>query len=104
MNRMLINKRKKSPMYDTKEEGKQAKKNHWYVREIGSDQPTEQSWRAWWESRLLGKAHIKWRSTCIAMNCPNPFKPPYSFEVEFLAPNGKIYELEFKLAPFGPNK
>lgn len=65
---MLIDKLKSSPMYPTAEMGKQSKKNHWYVREKGSDQPQDQTWRAWWESRSLGKGHINWRSTCVAEN------------------------------------
>lgn len=101
---MLINKKLKSPMYDTPEKGKQAKLNHWYVREIGSDRPRDWSWKEWWESNLLGSDHIAWRSTCIAKNCPNPFKPVQSFKVDFAAPDGKTYHLEFKLAPTGPNK
>lgn len=101
---MLIDKRLSSPMYKTVEMAKQSKMNHWYVREKGSDQPHDQSWRAWWESRSLGKGHIKWRSTCVARNAPDPFNPPSSFEVDFQAPDGKLYKLEFKLAPHGPNK
>ncbi|EOU9520755.1 hypothetical protein [Cronobacter turicensis] len=101
---MLIDKLLSSPMYPTPEMSKQSKKNNWYVREKGSDQPYDQSWRAWWESRLLGDAHIKWRSTCIARNAPDPFNPPRAFDVDFKAPDGKIYHLEFTLAPHGPNK
>lgn len=101
---MLIEKRLSSPMYSSEEMSEQSKKNNWYVKEKGSDQPGDQSWRAWWESRKLGKGHIKWRSTCIARNAPDPFNPPVSFEVDFQAPDGKLYHLEFKLAPHGPNK
>ena len=101
---MLIDKLKSSPMYPTAEMGKQSKKNHWYVREKGSDQPQDQTWRAWWESRSLGKGHINWRSTCVAENVLDPFNPPSRFEVDFKAPDGSIYNLEFALAPHGQNK
>ncbi|MCP1114434.1 hypothetical protein M6B24_14460 [Enterobacter bugandensis] len=101
---MLIEERLRSPMYSSEEKSAQSKKNNWYVREKGSDQQSDQSWRAWWDSRKLGKGHIKWRSTCIARNAPDPFNPPGSFEVDFQAPDGKLYHLEFKLAPRGPNK
>ena len=104
---MLINKKCSSPMYSTKEMGKRSKRNHWFVREKGSDQPHDQSWYDWWKSSSLGlgkNGHIAWRSTCIRENAPDPFNPPHSFEVDFKAPDGKIYSLEFKLAPHGPNK
>jgi hypothetical protein len=101
---MLIDKRLSSPMYSTAEMGKRAKRNQWFVREKDSDQPQDQSWYAWWKSRSLGKGHIPWRSTCIALNVPDPFNPPDSFEVDFQAPDGVRYILEFKLAPHRPNR
>lgn len=94
-------------MYPSDEMGRRAKRNHWFVREKGSDQPNDQSWYDWWKSRSLGlgtNGHIAWRSTCIVLNAPDPFNPPDSFEVNFKAPDGKLYHLEFKLAPHGPNK
>lgn len=106
-NHMLIEKKLTSPMYSTDEMGKRSKRNRWYVREKGSDQPQDQSWYDWWKSRSLGEGkngHIVWRSTCIAMNAPDPFNPPDSFEVDFKAPDGKLYRLEFKLVQDGPNK
>lgn len=104
---MLIDKKLPTPMYPTDEMGRRSKKNHWFVKEKGSDQPNDQSWYDWWKSRSLGlgkNGHIAWRSTCIAKNAPDPFNPPDSFEVDFQAPDGKLYHLEFKLAPHGPNK
>jgi hypothetical protein len=104
---MLIDKRLPTPMYPSHEMGRRSKKNHWFVRERGSDQPDDQSWYDWWKSRSLGlgkNGHIVWRSTCIAKSAPDPFNPPDSFEVDFQAPDGKLYLLEFKLAPHGPNK
>lgn len=104
---MLINKKLMSPMYPSEEMSKRSKRNNWFVREKGSDQPYDQSWCDWWKSRSLGSGkngHIAWRSTCIARNAPDPFNPPDSFEVDFQAPDGKLYHLEFKLAPHGPNK
>ncbi len=100
---VLVDKRMKSPMYSSSEEGKQAKKNHWYVTEIGTDQPKNQCWREWWDSKGLGKGHIKWRSTCVAMGAPDPFRPKSQFKVEFHL-NGAVYNLQFRLAPVGPNK
>lgn len=104
---MLIDKKLPSPMYPTVEMGKRSKRNHWFVREKGSDQPRDQSWYDWWKSRSLGEGkngHIQWRSTCVARNVPDPFSPPSSFEVDFKAPDGMIYLLEFTLAPHGPNR
>ncbi|WP_459175768.1 hypothetical protein [Ewingella americana] len=91
-------------MYGTLEISKQSRLNHWYVRETDSDQPDNWSWREWWESKSLGQGHIKWRSTCIALNCPDPFKPVLGFKVDFAAPAGKTYQLEFTLVPTGANK
>ena len=104
---MLIAKKLPSPMYPTVDMGQRSKRNHWYVREKGSDQPQDQSWFDWWKSRSLGEGkngHITWRSTCIARNVPDPFNPPNSFEVDFNALDGEIYNLLFTLAPHGPNK
>lgn len=102
---VLVNKIKTPRMYESDAEGKQAKKNHWYVTEIGTDQPTDQCWREWWESKGLGEGneHIKWRSTCVAKGSPDPFKPNSQFNVEFHI-KGVVYHLQFNLAPTGPNK
>ncbi len=93
---MLINEKLPSPLYNA-ENGKQAARNRWHVREIGSDQPRDQSWRAWWESKSLGKGHIIWRSTCIYKNAPDPFNPPQHFEVDF-SYKGTLYHLQFDFA------
>ncbi|EJF31734.1 hypothetical protein A936_09078 [Enterobacter sp. Ag1] len=104
---MLIDKKLPSPMYPNSDMSNRSKRNHWFVREKGSDQPNDQSWYDWWKSRSLGEGkngHIAWRSTCIAKSVPDPFNPKIYFEVEFKAPDGNLYNLAFTLAPHGPNK
>lgn len=100
---VLVDRRIKSPMYSSEEESKQAAKNHWHVTEIDTDQPDNQCWREWWDSKGLGKGHIQWRSTCVAKGSPDPFKPKSQFNVEFHL-KGVVYHLQFSLAPTGPNK